>query len=161
VSYYYDGILSLPKTIKLKGGYLVTPDMVLSIDASLPLLSTATSNPSAQPEKGNNSPNTGVALSKDSKPTPVDTVSISTQSLQTVTEVAKKDARKEEANIINSSEISNQAAAKVEFVYDQKGELITKYMDTADRLIYQTPSELTLLLRETASKSGSSVDMKA
>jgi hypothetical protein len=135
--------------------------MVSSVDASHPLLSNATSNPSAQQEKGNASPNADAASSKDSKPAPVDTVSISSQSLQPETEVTKKETIKNEAKIVDSSKISDQAAAKVEFVYDQKGVLITKYLDAASRLIYQTPSELRLFLQETVSKSSSSVDMKA
>lgn len=140
----------------LKGGSVVAPDMVINIDPSLPLLSNAKSNPSPQEEKLNGNPTTGAALPKDSKQLPVDTVSISPELLQTNPEVIKEEAKKrEEAKVAEKK--PDLATAKVEFVYDQKGDLITKYMDSADRLIYQTPSELMLLLRETAA----TVDTKA
>ena len=94
-----------------------------------------------------------------------DTVSISSQSRRAVfgemekgvtPEAAQKEKAKKEANVLKS-ESSGQAPAKVEFVYDQKGELIVKYMDASDRLVYQVPSELMLFQKEMATKS-SSVD---
>lgn len=92
-----------------------------------------------------------------------DTVSISSRSRRAVVgemekgvtpEAAQKEkVKKEEANIRLKSESSGQAPAKVEFVYNQRGELIVKYMDASDRLVYQVPSELMLLQKETAAKS--------
>jgi hypothetical protein len=133
----------------------------MSIDQTLPLFSNTQSNPSSQEFKGNGSASSGAVPPKENTPLPVDTVSISTQSLQTITDARKEAAKKKEAlTVINGGKTDQAAAAKVEVVYDQKGALITKYMDTADRLIYQTPSELTLLLRETVTKPDSSVDTK-
>jgi hypothetical protein len=76
-------------------------------------------------------------------------------------EAKKEKVIKEEANRVNVSEKSGRAPAKVQFVYDLKGELSVRYMDTASRLIYQVPSELMLQLRDAASKSDSPVDTKA
>jgi len=143
-----------------KGRYVVTLDTAMSIDQTLPLLSSSQSY-SAQEGKRNASSNPNPALPKEGNPLPVDTVSLSTLSHQAISAEKKEEAKKEEAKKVVNVKTSDQTPAKVEIVYDQKGALITKYMDSADRLIYQVPSELTLLLRETVSKSDSSVDTKA
>jgi hypothetical protein len=129
--------------------------MALDIAQSISLNSNAKLNSSPQEENGIGSPNQGGLLAKDSKATPVDTVSISSRSQQT-----KTASKKEEATIVSSSDKSGRIAAKVDFVYDLKGELITKYLDTANRLVYQIPSELMLRLKEAEAKSDSSVDTK-
>jgi len=143
-----------------KGRHVVTPDTAMSIDQTPPLLSSSQSN-SAQEGKRNASPNSSAALPKEGNPLPVDTVSLSTQSQQAISAEKKEEAKQEEAKKVVNVKPYDQAPAKVEIVYDQKGTVITKYMDTADRLIYQVPSELTLLLRETVSKADTSVDTKA
>ena len=51
--------------------------------------------------------------------------------------------------------------SKVQFVYDLKGDVKVQYLDTADRVIYQVPSELMLHLKEAALKADSAVDTKA
>jgi hypothetical protein len=98
----------------------------------------------------------------------IDTVSISSQSgpavgggmaKEVAPEVTNKErAKKEAASVRVKLQSSEQAPAKVEFVYNQRGELIVKYMDASDRLVYQIPSELMLFQREFASKLSLSVD---
>lgn len=146
----------------------MAPAEVSGVAQTLLLISNAKSHSSPQ-EKGISSP--GADSSKDGTSPPVDTVSISFNSRQAMTDVKKEEAlieeakkqkvQNEKANSVNDSEKSDRAAAKVQFVYDLKGELSVRYMDTANRLIYQVPSELLLQLKEAASKSDSSVDTKA
>jgi F0F1-type ATP synthase membrane subunit b/b' len=103
-------------------------------------------------------------------PAAVDRVSISFQSRQAIKDAKKEEtaieeserekAIKEAASRTNSGK-SDGAAAKVQFVYDLNGELSIRYLDTADRLVYQSPSELMLQMKEAASKSDSSVDTEA
>lgn len=150
----------------LKGGIVVTSDMALNIDQSLPLNSITKSNSSPQEEKWLVSTNAGSYSIKDGNPIPVDTVKISAQLQQALTDLKQekalfKDTKQEESNPANSSNKSDRAAAKVEFVYDQKGDVITKYLDSASRLVYQTPSKFMLFLKDAAPKSVSSVDTEA
>lgn len=145
----------------------MTPDMALSIDQALPLISNARSGLSPQEDKGGGASGGGVvSSSKDSKLIPVDTVSISSQSRQTIINAAKEkflaeEALKKEINVISKDDKSDRTAAKVEFAYDVNGDIITRYLDSASRLVYQTPSELMLRLKETILKSDFSVDTKA
>lgn len=144
----------------------MTPDMALSIDQTLPLISNTKSNPSPRDEKRLVSPNQDPFSTKDSTPTPADTVKISVQLQQAITDIKNEKAvfektKKDESNPANSSDKSDRAAAKVEFVYDQRGDVITKYLDSASRLVYQTPSKFMLFLKEAAPKSDSSVDTRA
>ena len=139
----------------------MTTHIALNIDRSLPLLSNAMSYQSSFEEKDLNASNSAVVAAKDSVSTAVDSVSISIQLQQALNDVNKKEIKKEEVSILNNSGTSDRTAAKVEFVYDQNGDLITKFMDTANRLVYQTPSELMLHLKETAAQSASSVNTKA
>jgi len=104
----------------------------------------------------------------DRSPLFSDTVSLSYHSRQAVagevtkelpSEVAKKEkAKKEAVNIRMNAEGFERALSKVQFVYDERGDLIVKYMDASDRLVYQIPSELMLYQKESALKAGSSVD---
>ena len=135
--------------------------IALNIDRSLPLLSNAMSYQSSLDEKGLNASNSTVVATKDSVSTAVDSVSISSELKQVLTDVNKEAVKKEEVALQKNSGPSDRAAAKVEFVYDQNGDVITKFMDTANRLVYQTPSELMLHLKETAAQSSSSVNTKA
>lgn len=149
----------------------MTPTIVSSLVQTLPLFSNAKPNLSAPDEKGAGTSSADVTLTKDGPPAPVDIVSLSSQSRQAMTEVMKteallEDAKKEkakqdEANIVNNGGNTDRAMAKVQFVYNMNGDLSIRYMDTANRLIYQTPSELMLRLKETATGSESSVDTKA
>lgn len=115
----------------------------------LPLLSTST--PDSSP-RGDRPPDTGPLLTKDNKPLPGDKISLSNQSRQAV-----RDAQREEANNANNSDKLDRAISKVQFVYNTNGNLSIRYMDTANRVIYQTPSELLLRLDEGAA----SVDTSA
>jgi len=145
----------------------VTPAVVSGVAQTLSLFPNAQSHSSPLEDKGTGSP--GADVTKDGPPPPVDTVSLSSQSRQALTDVKKEEAvidgakkgkvKKEEATAVNGK--SDMAAAKVLFVYDLKGELNIRYMDTADRLIYQSPSELMKQMKEAASKSDSSVDTSA
>ncbi|MDD2733023.1 MAG: hypothetical protein PHF56_03710 [Desulfuromonadaceae bacterium] len=149
----------------------MTSTTVTGLTQSLPLFSDAKSSPP---------PQTAIATVPQSVPEnpannsslfSADTVSISSQSRQAVAgvikeelslEVVKKEkVKKEEANIRANGKSNEQAPSKVQFVYDQKGELSVRYMDASDRLIYQIPSEIMLYMKEAALKAGPSVDMKA
>jgi len=139
----------------------VTPDVVLNIEPSLPLLSAARTGAAPQEEKGAPSSNVATASTKENNPIAVDTISISLQSRQAVTDLEKEKAKSEISSVIAKGKPSDQAAAKVEFVYDLNGEVITKYLDSSNRLVYQTPSELMLRLKESTRKTDLSVDTKA
>lgn len=139
---------------------------VSSMSLTLPLFPLGKPTPSPQEEKGAVA-NAAAAPAKESTPAPVttDTVSISIQTRQTIINADKEQARKEDVKkeaVIktDSGEKSDKAIAKVDFVYDTKGDLIVKYMDSSNRLIYQAPSELMISLREAALKA-ESVDTKA
>lgn len=140
----------------------MTPDIILSIDQALPLFSNTKSQSPPQEKNGSASS----ISSKENKPVIGDTVSISSQSRQALTDVKKdktllKEGKKTEANRADNSVISDAATATVEFVYNLKGDLVTKYLDSSSRIIYQTPSKLMLSMNVSASKSDSSVSMKA
>lgn len=76
---------------------------------------------------------------------------------------AKKEEKKSENTAIESDSASEKgkaarSMANVEFVYDLKGELSVRYLDTADRLIYQVPSELMVRMREATAKADSALN---
>jgi len=137
----------------------VTPDMVSGITQSLPQASNSKLGPSFQEDKGPLPPNTVAVSTKDATSIPDDKVTLSKQLQQTKSEAKKEEAKKELTNTV-TNEKSNRSIAKAQFVYDLKGDLSIRYMDTADRVIYQVPSELMIFLREAAAKSEASVDMK-
>lgn len=145
----------------MKGESVVTPATVSGIAQALPLLTPEPSNSPPQDDKRTAAANANSALSRDNRQTPVDTVTLSSRSRQTATDVKKEAAKKEEARTVTISDKPGRSAAKVEFVYDLKGELITRYMDTAERLIYQVPSELMLHMKEAELKTDPAVDTKA
>ncbi|MDD2900614.1 MAG: hypothetical protein PHI31_18130 [Desulfuromonadaceae bacterium] len=124
-----------------------------------PLTTTATDSSATVNDKGPVSIVSSSFLAQDTRPFPVDTVSISSQSQQKAINLEKEDVQKEINQ--NTSDKSGGAVAKVQFVYNPKGELSLRYMDTASRLIYQTPSELMQRLKEALTKSGTSVDTNA
>jgi uncharacterized FlaG/YvyC family protein len=145
----------------------MTPTIVSSIDQALPLPSNTPSN--SLPQDGN-----GVAavdLHKDNAKASVDTISISEQSRQAQSEVKnagstseeakKKVAAKTESTAIDSGDKPHSSIAKVQFVYNLKGEISVRYLDTANNLIYQVPSELMMQMKEAASKAEASVNTKA
>ena len=138
----------------------MTSAIVLGIDQTLPSLSTGTSNTFPQGDNGASHLNSGTVTTKEDKPTPSDTISLSPQSRQATSDTAREEAKKEQAHTVNSSKKSVRTMARVQFVYDLKGNLSVRFTDTANRLIYQVPSELMLRLKEAASKSDSSVNMK-
>ena len=149
----------------------MTPAIVAGIDQTLPSLSNAASNSSPPVGRGTNSAATVVVVPKDSATISVDTVNISDQSRRALPDLKKdeslseeaktKKTAKKEAKTSNTDERSDSAMAKVQFVYDLKGELSVRYLDKANNLIYQVPSELMLQMREAASKSEVSVNTKA
>ena len=146
----------------------MTPAAVSGAAQTLSLFSHAKSLSSPRRERA--TPPLGADAAKDGTPVTVDTVSISSESRQAVTDVKKEEAaiegvlkekvKKEQAATAAGGK-SDRAAARVQFVYDQNGELSIRYMDSADRLVYQSPSELMKQMREAAAKSDSSVDTKA
>src|SRR5665647_1446898 len=115
----------------------MAPAEVSGVAQTLPLFSNAKSNPPQ--EKGASS--LVADSTKESAPFPADTVSISSQLRQPMIDVKKEQAlieeakkekvKREDAKTANSSEKSDRAPAKVQFVYDLKGELSVRYMDTA------------------------------
>lgn len=138
----------------------MTSSMVSGIAQSLPLLPAGNTKISQQEQTGTLSPNAAPVLTKDSTQIPGDTISLSAQSRKFPANVTKKDVEKREADIANNIQESASSMARVLFVYDLKGELSLRYVDSAERLIYQTPSELTLRMEEIASKSDSKLDTK-
>jgi len=106
--------------------------------------------------KGLASTSSNTISTQDTVLVPIDTVSISSQSQQKVTDAKKEETKRELNN--NNSDKPDATAAKVQFVYNPKGELSIRYMDTASRIIYQTPSELMLSLKDTLIESDTSVD---
>jgi hypothetical protein len=149
----------------------VTSTTVAGLTQALPLFSDAKSSPPPQVGVAAASQSVPESSANNGPPISADTVSISSQSRLAVSgvkkeelplEVVKKEkAKKEEATVRANGENTAQAFQKVQFVYDQKGELSVRYMDASDRLIYQIPSEIMLYLKEAALKTGPSVDMKA
>lgn len=148
----------------------MTPTTVSGLAQALPLFTNANPNPSPQGEKVVSPPAAGTDIPKDISSIPADTVSLSAQSKLALIQIKKEEqpleaakrekAKKEGANMLSSGEQTSGVASKVQFVYDLKGELKVQYLDTADRLIYQVPSELMLHLKEAELKADSAVDTK-
>lgn len=148
----------------------MTPATVTGLAQSLPMLSDTRPDSSLPEDRSVPPAAIKGAISADGSRAVVDRVSLSDQSRQTVAEArqettlieeAKKEKAKKDAAQLNSNEKAGRSVANVQFVYDVKGELKVRYMDTADRLIYQVPSELMLRLKEAAAKSESSVNTNA
>ena len=135
--------------------------VVSSTAVTLPPLSAATATIAARDENPADAPKTREDVRKEVTPAAVDTISLSALSQEALTTDKKKTLLKEETNKANHSDAFGNASSKVQFVYDQKGTLIVKYMDTANRLVYQVPSELNIMQAENSSKPDASVDMKA
>lgn len=144
--------------------------MVSDITKTSSLISDAGFNIALQADNGQTAVSAVTNAATDGSAVLSDTVSISSQSRQVVAgetskeptpEVAKKEkAKKDEAKSLVNGEGPVGAQAKVEFVYNQRGELIVKYKDASNRLVYQIPSELMIFQREMASKAGASVDKR-
>ena len=149
---------------------IVTPSVVSSMAQSASQLSTvksySSSTPTQKEESKINSVNIGPGLTKDNRTVTVDTIRLSSQALQPSTDIKKDETKKAEvkkeaAGDISKNVNSEWTTAKVQFVYDHKGDLITKYMDSGGNLIYQVPSKLMLFSKEVDSKFNISVDTKA
>lgn len=146
----------------------MAPAMISGLTQPNPLFSGSEPGSPSQEKKVATSP--VAAQSGEGKPVAVDTVSISDQSRQAVMNlqneatrvegIQKEKAKKKEETAVASTDLAKSAVSKVEFTYDVNGELVVKYMDTADRLVYQVPSELMLNFKKTAQKSASSLDTK-
>ena len=128
---------------------------------ALQQFTTGKSKPSPMEGQGGSPQNVSVDLTSEVKAVAVDTVDISAKSLKTVTELKKDEQKKETVTAVGNSEKPDRAMAKVQFVYSPKGDLSIRYMDTADRRIYQVPSELMMRFAEALSRSDSSVNTKA
>lgn len=139
----------------------MTPDETLSFNQAIPLLSNLASSLYHQGVTGTSAPMVGTVPVKDMTTSPVDTVSISPRLQQTLTDVKNDAVNKEQANDAKINHKHDSAIAKVQFFYNQKGDVGIKFMDSASRLVYQTPSELMMQLKESLSKSDTSVDTKA
>jgi uncharacterized FlaG/YvyC family protein len=139
----------------------MTPDMTLSSTQTISLLSNGKAQQPRQEAAPAPTVTTSEVVAKEAKQNTEDTVSLSPQLQQALAEADKKEAKKLETEPVNIKETSNRSAAKVEFVYDLKGELITRYLDSSNRLVYQAPSELMLLMKESDSKTKAAVNTKA
>ena len=128
---------------------------------TLSVLTMAAPDSFPRDNKGRTDTGTGPVSAKDSKLLSVDTVNISYRSPRTAAEVNKEEVKTEDTSTANSSANTDRSIAKVQFVYNPKGNLSIRYMDTSSRLIYQTPSELMLQMQETAPKSDAAVDTRA
>lgn len=137
----------------------MTVSIISNTSQPLSPFTSAASDTFISNEKGPASTASSTSPSTDTAPVPVDTVSISSQSQQKVTDAKKEETKKETSS--NNSDKPGAVAAKVQFVYNPKGEISIRYMDTASRIIYQTPSELMLSLKEALTKSDTSVDTNA
>ncbi|MDD2851494.1 MAG: hypothetical protein PHY09_06265 [Desulfuromonadaceae bacterium] len=123
---------------------------------------------SGSSQKGDNGVGASSAVAAPARKNPPvsgDTVTISAQSQQAEAVSMQRDERIDKKDGENSNNaVKNNgnavSAPSVEFIYDQQGELIVKYMDNAKKLIYQVPSQLMLRMREYAPKSDLSVDLK-
>jgi hypothetical protein len=144
----------------------VSPANVSGISQTAPRLNQAPfQGSSPQEAKVNGSSTLGAPVAKEGKQKVVDTVSLTEQSQRVIGDVKKEetkkdDVKKEEAKRAASREKADAAPAKVQFVYDLKGELVIKYKDNADRVIYQVPSELKVRQSESLLKSNISFDTK-
>jgi len=150
----------------------MTPANVSVVVQPATPVAAAQSNPYSQDEKitpsltgaevsSKNNKANPVVSSKDSRGNPVDKVSISGELRQTMADVKKEELKKEKTDPQKATQKLDMSAAKVEFVYDIKGELSIRYLDNASRLVYQVPSELMLSLRESLANSDTSVDTRA
>lgn len=142
----------------------MTPAMVSGIVQPLPRISSPALSGSSQqlPKESSSTENT--AAPKGNDPVSLDYISISQQARQAISPRTNEDPLKNNLNIETSvqenSANTSAATAKVQFVYDLKGDMVTKFKDSSERIIYQIPSELNVRLAELLSKSDSSVDTK-
>ena len=78
-----------------------------------------------------------------------------------IDDIKKEDVIPPDTSKTINKEKSAGAMTQVQFAYDMKGDLSIRYVDSADRLIYQVPSELMMRIKEAASKLDSSVNTNA
>ena len=131
----------------------MTPDMAAAL---IPAFSQAQSISPRRTGTGAASPQIDSVPIKESSLNSGDTIELSSRR-----QLPNPLEQKGKNTADNNRAISQRSAANVEFVYDLNGDLITRYLDSSRRLIYQTPSELMLRAQEAVSKSDSSVDTKA
>lgn len=136
-------------------------DITVSPAPTVALLLSSRGEQNVVEEGKGSSSNHTPAAGQEAQSPPADTVSLSPLVQQAFEEARQKDEKQQENDLLNSKKPSNRSAAKVEFVYDVKGELITKYLDSSDRLVYQLPSELMLHMKEGETKSKTAVNTKA
>ena len=138
----------------------MSPDETLSFNQTIPLLSNLAPSLYHQGATETSAPIIATVPVKDMTTSPVDTVSISPLLQQTLAEIKQEAVKKEQANDAKNNN-EPDSAAKVQFFYNQRGDVGIKYLDSARRLVYQTPSVLMMQLKESLSKPDSSVDTKA
>lgn len=142
----------------------MTPAMVSGIAQTVPQISpTAISKSSPEQQKNSSLKETPVAA-KTNESVAVDSISISQQARKAITnggqEASQKNNLEKKNPVQENSNVTSSVTAKVQFEYDLKGDLVTKYVDSSERIIYQIPSELKLRLAEFVSKSDSSLNTK-
>jgi hypothetical protein len=143
----------------------LTTDTVSGIIASPQVYSAVAGDSPSRDDKAavSVSPAVGAVVKGDDAAPFSDTITISLQSRQAVADARKEEAKREKAQkeSVDNPEASGKSGssiARVEFVYDLKGDVSVRYLDTADRLVYQVPSELTIHMREASAKTETSID---
>ena len=150
------------------------PAMVSDIAQQTPRYAAAPSVASQQDDKvpgQNGVPTTPQVTAKSSSSkgnsaATVDTVDLSGTSLKasstitktSVAEAKKLELKKELTKKVDGNTSMGSTSSRVQFVYDQKGTLMVRYMDSANRLIYQVPSAMMLRMMEDEAKSSRTVD---
>jgi len=131
------------------------PSQTLAVNLSSPL------SPPDPPkeEKPNVSPlDVAASVAKGGKPVSADTVNISSEAIKVATDIKKDepkktDPKKDAVVGLNKNEQTEKATAGIQFVYNQDGDLITKYLDLSGNIVYQVPSKLMLLMKELSPNS--------
>lgn len=139
----------------------MSPDKTLSFNQTIPLLSNLAPSLYHQGATETSAPIIATVPAKDMTTSPVDTVSISPLLQQTLAEIKQEALKKEQVNNAENNNKPDGAIAKVQFFYNQSGDVGIKYLDSARRLVYQTPSVLMMQLKESLSNPDTSVDTKA
>jgi len=103
-----------------------------------------------------------VAAKRDILKEPADKVTLFGQPIENETTVKKQGAlaenKKEEKEKVKDAV---RQASNVVWAYNSKGDLRIKYMDSANRLIYQSPPQLYARMYDLMLESKTSVDTKA
>lgn len=145
--------------------------IVSAMNQMVSSVSKSTLNPAAKDIKAADVPVPTATSAKENAKIAGDTVALSTESQKTDAVVKStefnhevEDKKKMEAGLqsilVEKTEKFDKSIAKVQFSYNLKGEISLRYLDTSNNLIYQVPSELMMQLKDSASKSETSVNTK-